>query len=118
MKKIGIQQALNELIDERREGLAAGRAAPDAGAGDASGEISIDIGHIRVGNEAYTKANKSFGATTLRKRHAKLTGGSSRSVDFARLFSRIAKKVAILKTKRDDINAIAESIHRAYLEAS
>lgn len=48
MKKIGIQQALNELIDERREGLAAGRAAPDAGAGDASGEISIDIGHIRV----------------------------------------------------------------------
>ncbi|ELX2304349.1 AAA family ATPase [Yersinia enterocolitica] len=41
--------------------------------------------------------------------YAKLTGGSSRSVDFARLFSRIAKKVAILKTKRDDINAIADA---------
>ncbi|MDB6374908.1 AAA family ATPase [Photorhabdus bodei] len=41
--------------------------------------------------------------------YAKLTGGSSRSVDFARLFSRIAKKVAILKTKKDDVIAIAEA---------
>ena len=32
----------------------------------------LDIGHIRVGNEAYAEANKSFGATTLRKRHAKV----------------------------------------------
>mgnify|MGYP001618248729 CR=1 FL=1 len=32
----------------------------------------LDIGHIRVGNEAYTKDNKSFGATTLRKRHARV----------------------------------------------
>lgn len=30
----------------------------------------LDIGHIRVGNESYAQANKSFGATTLRKRHA------------------------------------------------
>lgn len=36
----------------------------------------LDIGHIRVGNEAYTKANKSFGATTLRKRHAKVSSGT------------------------------------------
>ncbi|TDB42089.1 AAA family ATPase [Photorhabdus luminescens] len=41
--------------------------------------------------------------------YAKLTGGSSRSVDFARLFSRIAKKVAILKTKKDDVTAIADA---------
>ena len=34
----------------------------------------LDLGHIRVGNEAYTKENKSFGATTLRNRHAKVTG--------------------------------------------
>ena len=34
----------------------------------------LDIGQIRVGNEGYAKSNKSFGATTLRKRHAKLTG--------------------------------------------
>jgi len=38
----------------------------------------LDHGHVRVGNEGYTKANKSFGATTLRKRHAKLMGGTLR----------------------------------------
>jgi DNA topoisomerase-1 len=36
----------------------------------------LDIGHIRVGNEGYVKANNSFGATTLRNRHAKLTGSA------------------------------------------
>jgi DNA topoisomerase-1 len=34
----------------------------------------LDNGHIRVGNEAYARDNESFGATTLRKRHAKLSG--------------------------------------------
>ena len=34
----------------------------------------LDLGHIRVGNESYAKANKSFGATTLRKRHADIHG--------------------------------------------
>ena len=34
----------------------------------------LDIAHLRIGNEAYAKSNKSFGATTLRGRHAKLTG--------------------------------------------
>ena len=34
----------------------------------------LDQQHLRVGNEAYAKANKSFGATTLRTRHAKLLG--------------------------------------------
>jgi DNA topoisomerase I len=34
----------------------------------------LDIGRIRVGNEAYAQSNKSFGATTLRTRHAKVTG--------------------------------------------
>jgi DNA topoisomerase-1 len=32
----------------------------------------IDASHMRVGNEEYAKANKSFGATTLRNRHAKV----------------------------------------------
>lgn len=36
----------------------------------------LDRGHVRVGNEGYAKANKSFGATTLRKRHARLNGTS------------------------------------------
>jgi DNA topoisomerase-1 len=34
----------------------------------------LDTEHIRIGNEQYAKANKSFGATTLRRRHLKLTG--------------------------------------------
>lgn len=38
----------------------------------------LDLGRLRVGNEGYVKANKSFGATTLRRRHAKLTGSRLR----------------------------------------
>lgn len=34
----------------------------------------LDLGQVRVGNEAYAKANKSFGATTLRNRHADVKG--------------------------------------------
>ena len=34
----------------------------------------LDITAIRVGNEQYAESNKSFGATTLRRRHAKRTG--------------------------------------------
>jgi DNA topoisomerase-1 len=34
----------------------------------------LDLGTIRVGNEAYAQENNSFGATTLRKRHAKVKG--------------------------------------------
>ena len=38
----------------------------------------LDLGSIRVGNEQYVQANKSFGATTLRKRHAKVKGQTLR----------------------------------------
>jgi DNA topoisomerase-1 len=34
----------------------------------------LDEGVVRVGNESYAKANKSFGATTLRMRHVTLSG--------------------------------------------
>ena len=34
----------------------------------------LDTEYIRVGNEAYAKANKSFGATTLRSRHLRRIG--------------------------------------------
>jgi DNA topoisomerase I len=44
----------------------------------ASVVVLLDTGAIRVGNEAYAKANKSFGATTLRGRHAKLSGRTLR----------------------------------------
>ncbi|HEX8485572.1 DNA topoisomerase IB [Sphingomonas sp.] len=36
----------------------------------------LDIGHIRVGNEAYAKGNESFGATTLREDHAVVKGNT------------------------------------------
>jgi len=36
----------------------------------------LDNGHIRVGNESYARENKSFGATTLRKRHARISGNT------------------------------------------
>jgi DNA topoisomerase-1 len=36
----------------------------------------LDIGYLRVGNEDYAKANKSFGATTLRDRHADIRGNT------------------------------------------
>jgi len=35
----------------------------------------MDRTHIRIGNEAYAKSNNSYGATTLRNRHAKVRGG-------------------------------------------
>ena len=34
----------------------------------------LDLSKVRIGNEAYAQENKSFGATTLRKRHAMLKG--------------------------------------------
>ncbi|WP_404710600.1 DNA topoisomerase IB [Sphingomonas sp. MMS24-J13] len=38
----------------------------------------LDLGHIRIGNESYAKDNKSFGATTLRNRHARISGARLR----------------------------------------
>ncbi len=34
----------------------------------------LDLGAIRVGNEQYSKENRSYGATTLRQKHAEVTG--------------------------------------------
>lgn len=34
----------------------------------------LDLGALRIGNECYAQRNKSFGATTLRNRHATVTG--------------------------------------------
>jgi DNA transposition AAA+ family ATPase len=41
--------------------------------------------------------------------YAKLSGGGSRKTDFARLFSRVAKKVSILKTSDADIDTICDA---------
>jgi DNA topoisomerase I len=35
----------------------------------------LDLSKVRIGNEAYAQENKSFGATTLRKRHADVQAG-------------------------------------------
>ena len=35
----------------------------------------LDLGSVRIGNEQYAKANKSFGATTMRKRHVTVKAG-------------------------------------------
>lgn len=34
----------------------------------------LDLGFIRIGNQAYRKTNNSFGASTLRDRHARIEG--------------------------------------------
>jgi DNA topoisomerase I len=36
----------------------------------------LDLGKVRIGNESYARTNKSYGATTLRKRHVKVKGHS------------------------------------------
>ena len=36
----------------------------------------LDIGHFRIGNEQYARSNRSFGISTLRKRHVNLHGNS------------------------------------------
>ncbi|MDQ0462561.1 DNA topoisomerase IB [Caulobacter ginsengisoli] len=44
----------------------------------------LEITLIRVGNDEYAKANKSFGLTTLRKRHLTLSGPGPSSSSAAR----------------------------------
>ena len=62
----------------------------------------LDMGAIRVGNERYAQRNKSFGATTLRGRHAEVVGQTLRfrfkgkhgvSRDFELTDRRLAKVV-------------------------
>ena len=38
----------------------------------------LDIAALRIGNETYAKTNKSFGLTTLRDRHAQISGSTLR----------------------------------------
>lgn len=52
----------------------------DAGLGDVNGVLAalatlLDEAHLRVGNQAYVRDNGTYGATTLLKRHLKLTDG-------------------------------------------
>ena len=38
----------------------------------------LDLGAVRIGNEGYARRNGSFGATTLRRKHAEITGNTLR----------------------------------------
>jgi DNA topoisomerase I len=53
----------------------------------------LDIARLRVGNESYARDNKSFGATTLRTRHAKVSG-STLSLQY-RAKSGVMRKLSI-----------------------
>ncbi len=53
----------------------------------------LDVARLRVGNEAYARDNKSFGTTTLRTRHAKISG-STLSLQY-RAKSGIMRKLSI-----------------------
>lgn len=53
----------------------------DAGSEDVNGVLAalatlLDEAHLRVGNRTYVEQNGTYGATTLLKRHLKLTDGS------------------------------------------
>jgi len=63
-----------ELLPKLRARVAKDLARRDLSEGRAIASVIrlLDTGRIRVGNESYARANGSFGATTLRRRHAKL----------------------------------------------
>ena len=75
-EKFGGCIAFGAALPEIRKRVEADLAGPGLGLERAVASIIrlLDTGGIRIGNEAYVKANRSFGATTLRKRHADLRG--------------------------------------------
>ena len=96
----------------------------------------IDATHMRVGSEEYAKANKSFGATTLRNRHARVTGhkvrisypgkhGIVRTVTVTdRRLARIAKKTQdlpgqhlfVFEGGNGDVRPVSSSDVNAYIK--
>lgn len=69
--------AFGKLLPKVRKQVAKDLAKRSLSRGRAVASVVrlLDLGAIRVGNESYAKSNKSFGATTLRRRHAKVSGG-------------------------------------------
>ena len=64
----------------------------------------LDSGGIRVGNAAYAKANKSFGATTLKMRHAELKGSV--------LKLRFRAKGGVMREMRIDDKSLARFVRK------
>ncbi len=95
----------------------------------------LDLGAIRIGNDAYAKSNKSFGATTLRQRHVEVKGqkirlkfkgksGVEREVTLTdRTLSRVVRAMQDLPGQRlfqyeddeGDLHSIGSSDVNAYL---
>lgn len=95
----------------------------------------LDLGAIRIGNDAYAKSNKSFGATTLRQRHVEVKGqkirlkfkgksGVEREVTLAdRTLSRVVRKMQDLPGQRlfqyeddeGDLHSVGSSDVNEYL---
>ena len=65
------------LVRKRVEGDLSGRKLTRERA-IASVVRLLDLGAVRIGNEGYAKENRSYGATTLRRRHAEVTGRTLR----------------------------------------
>lgn len=66
-------EAFGRALPQLRRQVSADLASPMLGKARVVAAVVrlLDIGHVRIGNEGYAKANGSFGATTLRSRHAK-----------------------------------------------
>ena len=72
----------------------------------------IERGHLRVGNDEYTRQNRSYGATTLERRHLRLRGarlqlsyrgksGIAREVEIEDpLLVRVVRRIAALPGRR------------------
>src|SRR5215203_1649082 len=63
-----LAKARERIIDDlRHEGMPLARAA-------ATATRLLDLGYFRIGSDAYTDANGSFGLTTLERRHVRRQG--------------------------------------------
>lgn len=72
--------AFGKLLPLVRKRVQADLASHRPGKNEAVASVIrlLDTGFLRIGNEAYVRSNRSFGATTLRKRHAVVSGNTLR----------------------------------------
>jgi len=64
----------------------------------------LDVAHFRIGNEQYAKENRSFGVSTLRKRHVRVDGNAIRVTyrgKSGKMQNRTLRDRAVLRIVRD-----------------
>lgn len=71
--KYGGCEAFGAALPRLRQQVAHDLASPLLGKARVVAAVVrlLDLGHVRIGNAGYAKANGSYGATTLRNRHAR-----------------------------------------------